>query len=222
MDASLSHTTGIYQPLRFFKRFVAVEAIKLDRNQIKRLVLACRFDLTGIDFGNYRSPRSISGLEGADGEPFVVRNAVSIGWHGAIYGRKGENGMTTLRPSRRHGAAEWELSARRSDKTNLLNAMNTKRTCRVHAKCPLLALSKHSAHCSKCPLLGAKRTCLVASQMSAFDPKRTSVGLSLFRFEQLRCPVLSLGGGNEAARIYQAVVSKKPVCARSSCQEERS
>ena len=33
MDASLSHTTGIYQPLRFFKRFVAVEAIKLDRNQ---------------------------------------------------------------------------------------------------------------------------------------------------------------------------------------------
>ena len=27
MDASLSHTTGINQPLRFFKRFVAVEAI---------------------------------------------------------------------------------------------------------------------------------------------------------------------------------------------------
>jgi hypothetical protein len=96
MDASLSHATGINQPLRFFKRFVAVEAIKLDRNQIKRLVLACRFDLTAIDFGNYRSPRSISGLEGADGEPFVVRNAVSIGWHGAIYGRKGENGMTTI------------------------------------------------------------------------------------------------------------------------------
>ena len=93
MDASLSHATGINKPLRFFKRFVAVGAIKLDRNQIKRLVLACRFDLTAIDFGNYRSPRSISGLEGADGEPFVVRNAVSIGWHGAIYGRKGENGM---------------------------------------------------------------------------------------------------------------------------------
>jgi hypothetical protein len=35
MDASLSHATGINQPLRFFKRFVAVEAIKLDRNQIK-------------------------------------------------------------------------------------------------------------------------------------------------------------------------------------------
>ena len=96
MDASLSHATGIYQPLGFFKRFVAVEAIKLDRNQIKRLVLACRFDLTGIDSGNYRSPRSIRGLEGADGEPFVVRSAVSIGWHGAIYGRKGENGMTTI------------------------------------------------------------------------------------------------------------------------------
>ena len=76
MDASLSHATGINKPLRFFKRFVAVEAIKLDRNQIKRLVLACRFDLTAIDFGNYRSPRSISGLEGADGEPLRRRWSV--------------------------------------------------------------------------------------------------------------------------------------------------
>ena len=68
-DASFSHAAGVNQPLRFFKRFVAVEAIELDRNQIKRLVLACRFDLTAIDFGNYRSPRSISGLEGADVNP---------------------------------------------------------------------------------------------------------------------------------------------------------
>ena len=30
------------------------------------------------------------------------------------------------------------------------------------------------------------------------------MGLSLFRFEPLRCPVLSLGGWNEAARIYQS------------------
>src|SRR6478752_4615516 len=41
------------------------------------------FDLTAIGFGNYRSPQSIGSLEGADGEPFVVSSAVSIGWHGA-------------------------------------------------------------------------------------------------------------------------------------------
>jgi hypothetical protein len=54
-DASLSHATGVNQPLRFFKRFVRLDAIELDRNQIKRLVLACRFDLTAIGFGrDYR------------------------------------------------------------------------------------------------------------------------------------------------------------------------
>jgi hypothetical protein len=78
MYASLSHATGVNQPLRFFKRSVGCGAIELDRNQIKRLVLACRFDLTAINFGNYRSPQSIVSLEGADGEPFVVRSAVSI------------------------------------------------------------------------------------------------------------------------------------------------
>ncbi|HEY6381915.1 MAG TPA: hypothetical protein VIY07_08950, partial [Pseudolabrys sp.] len=55
----LSHALGVNQPLRFLKRFVAAEAIGLDRNQIKRLVLACHFDLAAIGFGNYRSPRSI-------------------------------------------------------------------------------------------------------------------------------------------------------------------
>ena len=35
----LSHATGVDQPLRFFKRFLAAEAIELDRNHIKRLVL---------------------------------------------------------------------------------------------------------------------------------------------------------------------------------------
>jgi hypothetical protein len=63
-------------------------AIGRKADQIKRLVLACRFDLAAIGFGNYRSPRSIRGFEGADDEPFVVRSAVSIGWHGAIYARK--------------------------------------------------------------------------------------------------------------------------------------
>jgi hypothetical protein len=41
----------------------------LDRDQIKRLILACRFGLTAIGFGNYRSPKSIVSLEGADAEP---------------------------------------------------------------------------------------------------------------------------------------------------------
>ena len=83
----LSHAPGVNQPLRFFNRFVPVEAIELERNQIKRLVLACRFDLAAIGFGNYRSPQSIGSLEGADSEPFVVRSAVSIAWHDAMYGR---------------------------------------------------------------------------------------------------------------------------------------
>src|SRR5262245_19989276 len=84
---SLSHATGVNQPLRFFKRFLAAEAIELDGNHIKRLVLARGIDLTAIGFGNYRSPQSIGSLEGADGESFVVPSAVSIGWHGAMYRR---------------------------------------------------------------------------------------------------------------------------------------
>ena len=82
-SAQLGHAAGVNQPLRFFKRFLAAKAIEFDRNHVKRLVLARRFDLTAIGFGNYRSPQSIGSLEGADGEPFVVSSAVSIGWHGA-------------------------------------------------------------------------------------------------------------------------------------------
>src|SRR5262249_21333960 len=80
---SLSHATGVNQPLRFFKRSVACGAIELERNQIKRLVLACRFDLAAIGFGNYRPPQSIVSLEGADCEPFVVCSTASMTWHGA-------------------------------------------------------------------------------------------------------------------------------------------
>ena len=39
----VSHATGVNQPLRFSKRFVAVEAVELHRNQINRFVLACHF-----------------------------------------------------------------------------------------------------------------------------------------------------------------------------------
>jgi len=83
----LSHAPSVNQPLRFFNRFVPVEAIELERNQIKGFVLACRFDLTAIGFGNYRSPQSIGSLEGAESEPFVVRSAVSIARHDAMYRR---------------------------------------------------------------------------------------------------------------------------------------
>ena len=38
---------------------------------------------------------------------------------------------------------------------------------------PLLALSGHPSLHRTCPLLGAKRTCLFALHMSAYDPKRT-------------------------------------------------
>ena len=37
----------------------------------------------------------------------------------------------------------------------------------------LLAQSRRVANRMECPLSGVKRTCLFASQMSAFDPKRT-------------------------------------------------
>ena len=84
----LSHAPSVNQPLRFSNRFVPVEAIELERNQIKGLVLACRFELTAIRFGNYRSPQSIGSLEGADSEPFVVRSAVSIARHDAMYRRE--------------------------------------------------------------------------------------------------------------------------------------
>ena len=41
----------------------------------------------------------------------------------------------------------------------------------------LLAQSRRVANRMECPLSGVKRTCLFASQMSAFDPKRTLLGI---------------------------------------------
>src|SRR5262245_9121448 len=56
-------------------------------------------------------------------------------------------------------------------------------------------------------LLGVKRTWAGAVQMSAFDPKRTLAvsrpALPECYFELIRCPVLSLGGGNATARVHQ-------------------
>ena len=42
----------------------------------------------------------------------------------------------------------------------------------------LLAQSGHPSLHRTCPLSGAKRTCLFALQMSAYDPKRTSARYS--------------------------------------------
>jgi hypothetical protein len=43
------------------------------------------------------------------------------------------------------------------------------------AECPLLALSGHApVHCT-CPLSSVKQTSRFALQMSAYDPKRTSI-----------------------------------------------
>ena len=42
-------------------------------------------------------------------------------------------------------------------------------------ECPLLALSGHLDRLRECPLSGVKRTSLAHPQMSAFDPKRTSM-----------------------------------------------
>src|SRR6476620_9188998 len=40
-----------------------------------------------------------------------------------------------------------------------------------------------------CPLLGVKRTCLFASQMSAFDPKRTCPPFgAATQFDTIACP----------------------------------
>ena len=49
--------------------------------------------------------------------------------------------------------------------------------------------------------IGTKRTCRVALHMSAIGGK-ADMGAVPYRtsFKQLRCPVLSLGGGNETAR----------------------
>jgi hypothetical protein len=42
----------------------------------------------------------------------------------------------------------------------------------LHCMSPLLAQSRHGrVHCT-CQLSGVKRTCLFASHMSAYDPKR--------------------------------------------------
>src|SRR5262245_34193473 len=48
-------------------------------------------------------------------------------------------------------------------------------------------------------LSGVKRTCLIAAQMSAFDPKRTWA--KLFQVLCFVSPVRLCGGGHEATRI---------------------
>jgi hypothetical protein len=61
-------------------------------------------------------------------------------------------------------------------------------------------------------LLGAKRTCPFALQMSANDPKRalmlqnhlSGCSLSVCSFATIRCPILTVRGDDEAARVHHA------------------
>src|SRR5262249_41380174 len=55
----------------------------------------------------------------------------------------------------------------------------------------ILNTSDKTTFCDECPLLGVKRTAIAMRN-----------GLSRCRFEPVRCPVLSLGGGNETARVH--------------------
>src|SRR5262249_16397560 len=71
-------------------------------------------------------------------------------------------------------------------------------------------------------LLGVKRTCPFAMHMAAFDPKRTLAELhvrrcqcaSLSRHDAL---VLSLGGGNETARVHYTSRQCGYVATHSAC-----
>src|SRR5262249_24036488 len=71
-------------------------------------------------------------------------------------------------------------------------------------------------------LFGAKRTCLLALYMPAFDPKRTLADLHVRRFQcaSLSCHdalVLSLGGGNETARVHYTSRRCGYVATQSAC-----
>src|SRR5262249_46876686 len=63
-------------------------------------------------------------------------------------------------------------------------------------------------------LLGVKRTWLIAAHMSAFDPKRTLAALHVRRFQ---CASLSLGGGNETARVHYTSRQCGYVATHSAC-----
>jgi hypothetical protein len=67
-----------------------------------------------------------------------------------------------------------------------------------------MALSRHLSRACQCPLLGVKRTSVDLNEMSAYDTKRiwrTAPGTHVCPFP-VSCPVLSLGGGDETARVH--------------------
>src|SRR5262245_24894538 len=71
-------------------------------------------------------------------------------------------------------------------------------------------------------LLGVKRTCVAALHESAFDPKRTLADLHVRRFQCASLSrhdalVLSLGGGNETARVHYTSQRCGCVATHSAC-----
>src|SRR5262249_61940138 len=83
--------------------------------------------------------------------------------------------------------------------------MGTAQTGRTHGCTDQCCIrSRKSLPPRSRPHMGVKRTCRFAPQMSAFDPKRTlSSFLNGLRLNRYDCSVLSLGGGNETARVHQ-------------------
>src|SRR5262245_55553413 len=67
-------------------------------------------------------------------------------------------------------------------------------------------------------LLGVRRTCRFAAQLAAFDPTLTLAvlirPLPARSVEAIRCPVLTLRGCNEAARVHRSIGRRGSVATR--------
>ena len=81
-------------------------------------------------------------------------------------------------------------------------------------ECLLLALSGHAARCAECPLSGVSGhdDCAAKCPLMTQSGHR-AVSYRTF-FKPLRCVVLSLGGGNETARVHHTSLQRGSVAAR--------
>ena len=92
-----------------------------------------------------------------------------------------------------------------------------------------MALSGHAARSIQCPLLGVKRTSLARSQMSAFDPKRTSSLFTLPAYEDVASlPTLFLSRsssrrvGGDQSRLISNGSQEYPSSTRPSSRKSPS